>query len=75
MEEELARLREEVSRLKKEKQDGKLVLKVSEKGCLSIYGLNRFPVSLYKEQWLKVLNYSDEIRAFITENNDKLATK
>jgi hypothetical protein len=39
-------------------------MKVSEKGAVSVYGMGRFPVTLYKEQWLKLLNMSDEIRAF-----------
>lgn len=73
MEEEIKRLREEVAFLKRKKDD--ITLKVSEKGCLSIYGLNRFPVSLYKEQWEKILNHADEIRKFISENDDKLASK
>lgn len=52
-----------------------LSLKVSEKGCLSIYGLNRFPVSLYQEQWLTLLNQADEIRQFIQDNQDTLKSK
>ena len=52
-----------------------LCMKVSEKGCVSIYGLQRFPVSLYQEQWLHILNNSDEIRQFIKDNKDKLKSK
>ena len=50
-------------------------LKVSEKGGVSVYGLGRFPVTLYKEQWGKLLDMADEIRAFIAENESKLKTK
>jgi len=50
-------------------------LKVSEKGGLSVYGLGRFPVTLYKEQWTKLLDMADEIRAFLRENDARLKTK
>lgn len=50
-------------------------MKVSEKGGLSVYGLGRFPVTLYKEQWAKLLDMADEIRTFIKENESKLKTK
>lgn len=50
-------------------------MKVSEKGVLSVYGMGRFPVTLYKEQWLKLLNMSDEIRKFIVENEARLKAK
>jgi hypothetical protein len=50
-------------------------LKVSEKGGLSVYGLGRFPVTLYKEQWAKLLDMADEIRAFLRENDARLKTK
>jgi hypothetical protein len=50
-------------------------MKVSEKGAVSVYGMGRFPVTLYKEQWLKLLNMSDEIRKFIADNEAKLKTK
>ena len=50
-------------------------MKVSEKGGLSVYGLGRFPVTLYKEQWTKLLAMADQIKEFIVENNDKLKTK
>jgi len=71
---ELERLRAENEALKKGKEKG-LSLKISEKGGLSVYGLGRFPVTLYKEQWLKLLGMTDEIRSFIEANNDKLKTK
>jgi len=50
-------------------------MKVSEKGAVSVYGMGRFPVTLYKEQWLKLLNMSEEIRAFIAENEARLKAK
>jgi hypothetical protein len=50
-------------------------MKVSEKGALSVYSMGRFPVTLYKEQWLKFLKLSDEIRAFITDNEARLKAK
>jgi hypothetical protein len=71
---ELDRLREENAALKKGASTG-LRLKVSEKGALSVYGMGRFPVTLYKEQWLKLLNISDDIRAFIAANDSQLKSK
>jgi hypothetical protein len=71
---ELERLRAENEALKKGSTRG-ISMKVSEKGALSVYGMGRFPVTLYKEQWLKLLNMSDEIRAFVTANEGKLKTK
>jgi hypothetical protein len=71
---ELERLREENSRLKQRGSRG-VSMKVSEKGGVSIYGLGRFPVTLYKEQWEKLLDMSDDIRAFIKENVSKLKIK
>lgn len=71
---ELARLRQENERLKQQQARG-LNLKVSEKGAVSVYGLGRFPVTLYKEQWLRLLASADEIRAFIEANEGKLKTK
>jgi hypothetical protein len=50
-------------------------MKVSEKGALSVYGLGRFPVTLYQEQWTKLLDLADDIRAFIRENEGKLKKK
>jgi len=70
---ELERLRAENESLKKGTRTQ--TLRVSEKGGLSVYGLGRFPVTLYKEQWLKLLDMADEIRTFISNNNDKLKTK
>jgi hypothetical protein len=71
---ELERLRNENAALKKGAPTG-IRMKVSEKGAVSIYGMGRFPVTLYKEQWLKLLNVSDDIRAFIATNEAKLKTK
>ena len=51
------------------------ILKVSEKGGVSLYGMGRFPVTLYKEQWLRILASAPEIEAFIRENDSKLKTK
>jgi hypothetical protein len=69
---ELERLRAENAALK---SGGNLRLKVSEKGGVSLYGMGRWPVTLYKEQWLKLLDMADEIRAFIKANDSKLKTK
>jgi hypothetical protein len=71
---ELERLRSENASLKKGAATG-IRMKVSEKGALSIYGMGRFPVTLYKEQWLKLLDMATEIRTFIAENDAQLKTK
>jgi hypothetical protein len=71
---ELERLRKENESLKKGAVRG-VSLKVSEKGGVSVYGLGRFPITLYKEQWSKLLDMSDQIRAFIVENEGSLKTK
>lgn len=76
MKAELERLRAENEALKMKKPaSGTLSMKVSEKGALSIYGMGRFPVTLYKEQWLKLLGISEEIKKFISENDSRLKTK
>ena len=73
---ELERLRAENEALKNKKAgSGTLSMKVSEKGALSVYGMGRFPVTLYKEQWLKLLSISDELKKFISENESRLKTK
>ncbi len=74
MKAELERLRNENASLKKGAATG-ISMKVSEKGAVSIYGMGRFPVTLYKEQWLKLLDISAEIRAFIATNDAQLKTK
>ena len=71
---ELERLRNENAALRKGAATG-VTMKVSEKGGLSVYGMGRFPVTLYKEQWLKLLDMSDDIRAFIAANEGTLKTK
>ena len=71
---ELERLKAENERLKNQRSS-RVSLKVSEKGGVSVYGLGRFPVTLYKEQWAKLLAMTDEIRAFIKENEPKLKAK
>ena len=74
MKAELERLRAENEALKKTSAKG-LSLKISEKGGLSVYGLGRFPVTLYKEQWNKLLDMADDIRAFLKANDKDLKTK
>ena len=71
---EIERLRVENEALKKPAR-GQMSLKVSEKGALSVYGLGRFPVTLYREQWEKLLGMADEIRKFIQENDNALKKK
>src|SRR5215470_6528054 len=71
---QIERLQAENAALKKGATTG-IRMKVSEKGALSVYGMGRFPVTLYKEQWLKLLNMSDDIRAFIAANEAALKTK
>jgi hypothetical protein len=74
MKNELERLRNENAALKRGTPSG-IRLKVSEKGAVSVYGMGRFPVTLYKEQWLKLLDMSDDIRAFIAANEAQLKAK
>ena len=71
---ELERLRSENAALKKGGASS-IRMKVSEKGALSVYGMGRFPVTLYKEQWLKLLGMADDIRAFIAANETQLKSK
>ena len=71
---ELERLRKENEALKKGPSSS-VRLKISEKGAVSVYGMGRFPVTLYQEQWLKLLDMSDEIRAFIAANEAQLKKK
>lgn len=74
MQKELERLRAENEALKKRGSKG-VSMKVSEKGAVSVYGLGRFPVTLYQEQWVKLLDMGDDIRAFIKENEGSLKKK
>lgn len=71
---ELERLKAENESLKKRQTRG-TSMKVSEKGAVSVYGLGRFPVTLYQEQWTKLLDMSDQIRDFIKENESLLKKK
>jgi hypothetical protein len=74
VQQELERLRAENEALKK-KRNTSVSMKVSEKGAVSVYGLGRFPVTLYQEQWQKLLNLSDEIKTFIEDNKSSLKVK
>ncbi len=76
MKAEIERLKAENEALKNKKNSrGTLSMKVSEKGALSVYGMGRFPVTLYKEQWLKLLSITEEIKKFIQDNDAQLKTK
>jgi hypothetical protein len=74
-------LQDEVERLRRENEALKAraalptTIRVSEKGAVSVYGLGRFPVTLYKEQWLKLLAMAEEIRQFIAAHDSELKTK
>ena len=74
MQAEIERLRAENEALKRPSR-GQMSLRVSEKGALSVYGLGRFPVTLYREQWDKLLGLGDQIRQFIQENDSLLKKK
>lgn len=71
---ELERLRRENEALKRGVAKG-VALKVSEKGGVSVYGLGRFPITFYKEQWIKLLDMAEQIRAFIAEHEGELKSK
>jgi len=71
---EVIKLRTENEDLRKSASQG-LSLKVSDKGGVSVYGLGRFPVTLYKEQWLRLLSLADDIRAFLKEKDDQLKSR
>jgi hypothetical protein len=71
---ELERLKAENEALKNRSSKA-VSMKVSEKGGVSVYGLGRFPVTLYKEQWIRLLDMADDIRSFIEENESKLKAK
>ena len=74
MKAELEKLRAENEALKRTSSKG-LSLRVSAKGGLSVYGLGRFPVTLYREQWERLLDMTDDIREFIKANESSLKTK
>ncbi len=59
----------------KQQNSSRITFKVSEKGAVSVYGLGRFPVTLYYQQWLKLLERSNELRAFLEDNKDNLKTR
>ena len=73
-EELLARIAE-LEREKAQRRSGSLSLKVSEKGAVSVYGMGRFPVTLYYEQWTRLFNAAEDIKAFLEENKNKLKMK
>ena len=72
---ELARLRAENEALRKASKPGSVSFKVSEKGAVSVYGMGRFPVTLYVEQWETLLGRADDLRAFIDANRGQLKKK
>jgi hypothetical protein len=74
LQQQLAQLRAENDALRRATTQS-IRLKVSEKGALSVYGMGRFPVTLYKEQWLKLLSMGDQMKAFITANSKTLKSK
>jgi hypothetical protein len=77
-EQKLARLEAENKALREQmeqRRSAQLRLKVSEKGAVSVYGLGRFPVTLYKEQWIRLLDYADEIKSFLRENDKQLKAR
>ena len=71
---EIDRLQAENERLKRQ-HTRRVSMKVSEKGALSVYGLGRFPVTLYKEQWKRLLDTADEIRTFLEKNDELLKSR
>ena len=72
---EIERLKAENANLKETKKNRDLTFKVSQKGAVSVYGMGRFPVTLYKEQWERLLEKSEDIKEFIKENEGSLTTK
>lgn len=77
-EQKLARLEAENRALREQvaqRKPGELRMKISEKGGLSVYGLGRFPVTLYKEQWKRLLDHAEEIKKFLEENDHNLKAK
>ena len=74
LQKELERLRNENAALKAGRR-GNVTFRISEKGAVSVYGLGRFPVTLYQEQWDKLLDAADDLRAFINANRERLKKK
>ena len=70
-----AKLQELEKQVETKKRSGAMEFRVSEKGGVSVYGLGRFPVTLYYEQWTRLLNATPELKAFIEENKSKLKLK
>jgi hypothetical protein len=70
-----ARLQDLEKQVETKKRSGAMEFRVSEKGGVSVYGLGRFPVTLYYEQWTRLLDASENLRAFLEENKDKLKLK
>jgi hypothetical protein len=69
-------LKAELEKMKATKaRTGELTFKVSEKGAVSVYGLGRFPVTLYQEQWVRLLGVAEDIKTFIQDNSAKLKVK
>ena len=66
---------EKVKAQKEKVRTGELSFKVSEKGAVSVYGLGRFPVTLYQEQWTRLLGVAEDLKKFIAENSGKLKVK
>jgi hypothetical protein len=66
--EELKAQLEELKKQAPTKRSGALEFRVGEKGGVSVYGLGRFPVTLYYEQWIRLLDISADLRAFLEEN-------
>lgn len=76
LQKEIERLKQENEKLKQDKKKSKdIFFKVSQKGAVSAYGLGRFPVTLYQEQWIKLLEKKEDILEFIAENESQLKTK
>ena len=71
---EIAKLRAENEALKNRPQGG-LTLKISEKGAVSVYGMGRFPITLYVEQWERLLGMTEQIKSFLKVNDAKLKRK
>lgn len=72
---ELEQLRAENAALKAKSKSKELSFKVSDKGAVSVYGLQRFPVTLYREQWERILEASDRLREFMDDNSAALAKR
>lgn len=70
-----ARLAELEKQVGGNKRSGNLEFKVSEKGAVSVYGMGRFPVTLYYEQWIRLLDRADDLRTFMEENKSRLKLK